>query len=586
MNSVSVKIRALCASAAEGCRRLVDTTGLSAERAGVRLRLAGALFAAPAIAATASSLTLSQSHGPATLAAANFMILGACWLAGLFVAAHGREGLVGALSLGAGAILAAVLVALGGGLGSPSAMLLPMLVFEAWWVWRSDRALLFGLLAAAAAAVGSAFLPQAGWGSPVLWLPVLLYGFTVVARLTRSDSSPANASTSDELADALDAVVVRIGSNGEVADVTAKARDMMRLPPEMLLQQGLFDRIHIADRVAYMCALSDLRNGATNRKLDLRLRLPAHDGEVTAGVHEWFSAEIVRLPSNDASLVAIFRTAQEMGELSARLAVSEERAAQAELSKSSFLASVSHELRTPLNAIIGFSDMLTHELYGRFADPRQKEHVALISEAGHHLLGVVNAILDVSKIELGAYTIIREPFELEAAVSTSVSMISVQAERKNIEVATEIDPAVGIIDADRRAVRQILINLLSNAVKFTPEGGTVTVGATQDDNVVRLWVKDTGVGIAQEDIARLGQPFVQAGNDYTHRRDGTGLGLALVKGLAALHGGSFALESQIGAGTTAIVTLPRESATHGQGEATEVQILSSGLDHGAFRKTA
>jgi len=471
-------------------------------------------------------------------------------------------------------------------LASPAAVLVLALVFEPWWVWRTERALFAGTVAAIAAIAGSVLIPAttAGIANATLWLPVLIYGITIAARLTKNENSDHNGSMSFELAEALDAAVLRLTATGEVSDVTEKARDLMRLPPELLLQQGLFDRVHVADRVAYMCALSDLRNGAKNRQLDVRVRLPAETSESLAGVYEWFGAELVRLPS-DTGVVAIFRKAQDVSDLNARLAASEERAAQAELSKASFLAAVSHELRTPLNAIIGFSDMLTHELYGRFADPRQKEHVALISEAGHHLLGVVNAILDVSKIELGAYTIIREPFDLEATVSTSLSMISVQAERKDIAIDVQIDPAVGEINADVRAIRQILINLLSNAVKFTPEGGTVTIGASADDRATRVWVKDTGIGIAPEDIARLGQPFVQAGDDYTHRGDGTGLGLALVKGLAQLHGGSLAIESEVGIGTTAIVTIPKAHQA-GEPEQAEVQMLRNGLDHGAFRKTA
>ncbi|WP_147307415.1 HAMP domain-containing sensor histidine kinase [Mesorhizobium sp. GR13] len=587
MNSVLVKLRALCASATEGCRRLVDTAGLTAEGVGVRLRMTQTLIAAPAVAVSATALTLSQVDGPATLAVANFLIFGACWLAGLFVASYGKEKLIGALSLAGAAVLAGGLIALGGGLASPMAVLALALVFEPWWVWRSERAILVGVIAAVGAVVASTLVPVAGAGgaSATLWLPVMIYGMTIAARLMKSESSESNGATSFELAEALDAAVLRLTVTGEVSDVTEKTRDLMRLPPELLLQQGLFDRVHVADRVAYMCALSDLRNGAKNRQLDMRVRLPAENSESLAGVYEWFSAEFVRLPSDETGVIAIFREAQDVSELNARVELSEERAAQAELSKASFLAAVSHELRTPLNAIIGFSDMLTHELYGRFADPRQKEHVALISEAGNHLLGVVNAILDVSKIELGAYSIIREPFNLGATVSTSLSMISVQAERKDIAIDVQIDPAIGEIDADVRAIRQILINLLSNAVKFTPEGGTVAIGASDDGSAVRIWVKDTGVGIAPQDIARLGQAFVQAGDDYARRGDGTGLGLALVKGLAQLHGGSLTIESEVGAGTTAIVSIPKTHQAGEPGQA-EVQILRNGLDHGAFRKTA
>lgn len=566
---------------------MVDTAGLTAEAAGVRLRLTGTLIASPLVLASAASLTLSQAHDPVTVATANFLIFGFCWLGGLWVASHGREKLVGALSLATAALLAPLLIAAGGGLASPLAVLLFALLFEPWWVWRKTRALKLGVAAAVIAGVGAVFAGQAvqGSASAALWLPVLLYAGLLAARVSGRNTVDATTSNTNELAAAMDAVVLRITDSGDVADATGKAHELMRLPPELLLQQGLFDRVHVADRVAYLCALSDIRNGAAHRKLDVRLRLPAETDAQIAGVYEWFSAELLKLPSDETGVVAVLRKSQMLEDLSARLAASEERAEQAELSRSSFLASVSHELRTPLNAIIGFSDMLTHELYGRFTDPRQKEHVALISEAGHHLLGVVNAILDVSKIELGAYTINREPFDLSAAMATSCAMVSVQAERKGIAIDTQFDPAIGEVDADCRAVKQIMINLLSNAVKFTPEGGKVTVGAELDGQTIRLWVKDTGIGIATEDLARLGQPFVQASNDYARRAEGTGLGLALVKGLVQLHGGEFSLDSELGRGTTASVILPGSAPTTEETEhLANVQILR--MDHGAFRKTA
>ncbi|MBX3597036.1 MAG: HAMP domain-containing histidine kinase [Rhizobiaceae bacterium] len=586
LSKAAEKIRTMRASVEEGCRRLVDTAGLSADAARVRLRLTGTLIAAPLIAVSATSVVMAQAFGPGVLAVAGFAVFGLCWLGGLFVAAYGHEKAISACALAFGALLVAGLIALGGGVASPLVLLGSALIFEPWWVWRSRKALMNGTIAAFASVALSYVLPfESGVGASVaFWLPVLLYGGLVAARIEGRASTDQAPSALDEIASHLDAVVLRLNSNGEVADATGRTSDLMRLPPEILLQQGLFDRVHVADRVAYMCALSDLRNGARNRRLNLRLRLP--DDSAPAGTYEWFSVEIMDVQSDAKGLFAILRPSHELEALHARLAESEQRAEQAELSKSSFLASVSHELRTPLNAIIGFSDMLTHELYGRFADPRQKEHVGLINEAGHHLLSVVNAILDVSKIELGAYALNREEFPLEGAIKTSLAMVAVEAARKNISIDSRLEEQVAI-QADRRAVCQMLINLLSNAVKFTPEGGSVTIGAEREASHIRLWVRDTGIGIAAEDVSRLGQPFVQVGGDYSRKAEGTGLGLALVKGLAQLHGGSIEINSRVGDGTTVTVLLPNdvlESAT--PTPSAEVQVLKSRLDHGAFRKTA
>src|SRR5262249_30864160 len=150
-----------------------------------------------------------------------------------------------------------------------------------------------------------------------------------------------------------------------------------------------------------------------------------------------------------------------------------------DIAKGRFLAVVSHELRTPLNAIVGFSDMLDHEMFGPFADPRQKEYAGLIRDAGHHLLAIVTSILDVSKIECGSYPIEPESFQFRDAVAMCAAMMKLQAGKKSLSLETEIAPSVGRIVADRRAVQQMLINLISNAIKFTPAGGTVTVGANR-----------------------------------------------------------------------------------------------------------
>ncbi len=268
------------------------------------------------------------------------------------------------------------------------------------------------------------------------------------------------------------------------------------------------------------------------------------------------AVELAGTGDPDAPAIAVLRSNDEVAALRSEVERLRASADELDIAKSRFLGVVSHELRTPLNAIIGFSDMLEHEMFGPFADPRQKEYAGLIRESGNHLLAVVTSILDVSKIECGTYPIDPEPFQFTDAVRTCTSMIAAQASAKSLTLEIEVAANVGKIAADRRAVQQMLINLLSNAVKFTPTGGTVTIGANRLGSRLHFWVNDTGIGIGQEDLGRLGRPFTQVRNDYTREYDGAGLGLSLVKGLVALHDGSMMIESAPGEGTLVTISLP------------------------------
>lgn len=221
------------------------------------------------------------------------------------------------------------------------------------------------------------------------------------------------------------------------------------------------------------------------------------------------------------------------------------------------LAVASHELRTPLNAIIGFSDVLRAKTFGDFNDPRQEEYVNLIHGAGQDLLSLVNTILDVSKIEAGAYTLHAEPFDIIKTIDETFRLIEVDAVKKGLHVTNRCQSDGADYIADRRAVRQVLTNLLSNAVKFTPDGGCIGVElARTDDGGFALTVTDTGIGLSDSDQARLFRPFVQVDNAYTRQCEGTGLGLALVKGLVDLHGGSLHVESDTDIGTAITAKFP------------------------------
>jgi signal transduction histidine kinase len=227
--------------------------------------------------------------------------------------------------------------------------------------------------------------------------------------------------------------------------------------------------------------------------------------------------------------------------------------------KSEFLANMSHELRTPLNAIIGFSEALQERLFGELNE-KQAEYVADIHGSGRHLLSLINDILDLSKIEAGRMELEPSEFDLRGVLETAITLVRERAMRHGIALGLEVAPGVGTIRADERKVKQVLLNLLSNAVKFTPDGGSVRVGARMNGEAVEVSVADTGVGIAPEDQASVFEEFRQVGRDRARKAEGTGLGLTLVKKFVELHGGAIRLESAVGRGSTFIFTLPVSSA--------------------------
>ena len=228
--------------------------------------------------------------------------------------------------------------------------------------------------------------------------------------------------------------------------------------------------------------------------------------------------------------------------------------------KSDFLANMSHELRTPLNAIIGFSEVMLTGMTGPMAD-KQKEFVKDIRDSGKHLLGLINDILDLSKIEAGRMELDIARFNLRAAMDNALTLVRGRAERHGIELETEIHEEVGEYDGDERKFKQIMLNLLSNAVKFTPEGGRVTMSAQRIEGSYVFAVKDTGIGIAAEDQGKVFQEFKQVGTDYARKAEGTGLGLTLTRRLVELHGGQIRLESEPGKGSTFTFNLPIATTT-------------------------
>lgn len=235
-----------------------------------------------------------------------------------------------------------------------------------------------------------------------------------------------------------------------------------------------------------------------------------------------------------------------------------ERAETASRAKSQFLANMSHELRTPLNAILGFSEIIQSGMMSGNAE-KQCEYGQVIHQSGHHLLALINDILDLAKIEAGGLQLRDAEIDLTNILRESVKLMSARAEMGGIELSSEIAPGLPGLIADERALKQVILNLLSNAVKFTPAGGRVSVFArTAADGGLIFGVSDTGLGIAQDDQERVFQSFGQGRHDVVMPDKGTGLGLAIVKGLVEAHDGTVSLQSTVGEGTTFTVTLPPE----------------------------
>lgn len=254
------------------------------------------------------------------------------------------------------------------------------------------------------------------------------------------------------------------------------------------------------------------------------------------------------------------RQAQKLVEFADNLNEEKMRADAGNKAKSEFLANISHELRTPLNAIIGFSDIMRSNMFGPLGSTKYVEYADDIHDSGNFLLGVINDVLDMSKIEAGRFQLQPETVHLHDLLDETLRIIKIQADEADLTVGQKIPKSLELV-ADRRAVKQILLNLLSNAVKFTPKGGKIDVSAKALKHDVNIVIRDNGIGIAPEALDRLGQPFEQVQDQFTKDHKGSGLGLAIARSLTALHGGQFKITSGVGEGTTVSVRLPFKCQT-------------------------
>ena len=359
-------------------------------------------------------------------------------------------------------------------------------------------------------------------------------------RAARADLLDAIASTSEAFAlfDAQDRLVLCNDNFGRLFSLPSE-RLVKEQPYENLLRSG-------AQPVAVHVGQRSLDSWVKERMQRYRLAAGSFTQQLSNG--RWLHTSDRR--TSRGGTVTVHVDITELKENEAALNRAKESAESANGAKSEFLAMMSHELRTPLNAIMGFSEILKDELFGPHGDPHYKEYAHDIHNSGRHLLQVINDILDLSKIEAGKFELCEQDCELDALIHDVARMMGERARTAGLQLDLELPTALPVLFADARAIKQMLVNLVSNGIKFTPNGGRVTISVVVDDRGLDIAVRDTGVGIAEPDMAKVLEPFGQIAANQERSQQGTGLGVPLVRSLIGLHGGTLRIDSLVGRGTT------------------------------------
>lgn len=354
-------------------------------------------------------------------------------------------------------------------------------------------------------------------------------------------------------------VISRYDIDGRLAYISPSVERVLGYPPEESMKQSWVDYAHpedgklIADEIVGMYADRQTRR--------IAYRMMAKSGE-----YLWLESAVTPLFGHKGEYQGMITCTRDITEQKTReqeLMAAREHAEQASLTKSRFLANMSHELRTPLNAILGFSEMMTQEVFGPLGNTQYEEYAGLIHESGSHLLSLISDILDMSKIEAGKYDLCIESVDVVATLEKASRMVQTRLSEGELDLLMQVDGAVDCkVLSDERAFTQILLNVLSNAVKFTPAGGRITLSAVPAAHgQIAISVSDTGVGIEPSDLERVLHPFEQVVRHAELASQGTGLGLPLVRALVDIQDGTFNIESSPGKGTTVTITLPDASYT-------------------------
>ncbi len=314
--------------------------------------------------------------------------------------------------------------------------------------------------------------------------------------------------------------------------------------------QWVNEFVHVQDRVIVLKAVDDCRAHEMEKCADFRPLNVSGDKNIPL----WLEMRCVPIVS-DNCMLTIMRDISERKTMELDMAENRKLADQSNTAKSRFLANMSHELRTPLNAIIGFSDLLKSGMIAIDDTQKQQEYQELINESAHHLLHVLNDILDMSKIEAGKYEIFPEEFDLVSLIHSTCSMLMPLAQKSSVRLNVSVEDDEIMLEADSKAVRQIILNLVSNSIKFADADTVIEISASRIGRKIELKVADRGRGISPEYLDGLGNPFYQVDNEKSRQHEGAGLGLSIVKGLVNLHNGDFNIESTIGVGTNVRITL-------------------------------
>jgi cell cycle sensor histidine kinase DivJ len=578
-----------------------DALTRARHRAFMAPRLCGSL-----VALGTFPVYLAMRGAPGALEVAAFGWLMTPILLSYFLSRTGRfEGAHVLSSLALAALV--MLVALNtGGIGSFAAIWLVLIPLEA-ALSGSRRVVGFAALLTVAAALALIALNGHGLSAPAafdaatqaalmgfgvisaaLYAAGLAFGAQVMTRMGR-----ALLSQEEEryrlLACHMSDVMVRHRRDGAVEFVSPAAESLLGVAPADLAGQRLFERVHVADRPAYLTALSNAARGSDEASVEFRIRrdrvgeaaarhraapdfiwiemrcraLAGTSGQATSGQG---TTRQGTTRQGATEVVSVLRDITGRKRQAEALEAARAEAERAGAAKARFLATMSHELRTPLNAIIGFSEMMTQEATLPLDAARRHEYARLINESGRHLLSVVNDILDLSRLESGHAEFAPEPFAPRPALLHCCDLLALKARDRGIDLSALAPEDLPQVTGDPRAFKQIVINLVSNAIKFTERGGEVRVSASADRAALTLRVSDTGIGIAPDDLKRIGDPFFQAATPYQRRHEGTGLGLSIVKSLVAMHGGEIGIDSKLGEGTRISVVLPLRAATGAAGK--------------------
>ncbi len=403
-------------------------------------------------------------------------------------------------------------------------------------------------------------VPHAAIAAALLFGLAFLTAQKFTQNLRNEQSRTLNAQTQLKLlSDNNSGLIAKHDASGATSFVGSNCRAITGTSAASLCNSGYLEKVHLQDRVVFLKALSEAAHTGHDQVCEIRMRYKGQGQQI------WKTLEVACRPQRSSAsgkmeIVSMATDVSERNTMRAELAAAEDEIAKATIAQRNFLATISHELRTPLNAIIGFSDIMHKELFGRLESEKHREYVGLIQKSGHHLLHVVNDMLDMTRIESGKYELNLSTFSLVSVADATLDMMQPLLEKNATRITCDVPANLPEIKADQNACQQILINLVSNAIKFSPDNGLVNISARQHGRSIRIQVKDNGIGIPASFMSSLGKPFEQADKNLNRKFEGSGLGVSVVMGLVELHGGKIDFTSTEGKGTTVTLTLPIHAA--------------------------